>query len=314
MRRPFILRSVCISGSTVYSQASLLAFFQPYLNKRMNYKDLEKINQQITLKYLKDGYVLSRATLPVQNLSSGHVHIEILEAYVVRVNVIGKTHGLEKYLDAYAQQFKRSRPLRLKVLQHYILLLNRLPGVSATLKKSPEIANSGAQTLTFVIKQRRFVPNALLNNNQNRYLGGQNLFLTANMYSLLQGGDSTILTAATAPFDPKVLQYYYLLHNFPIGVNGNHLDIYADYTQIKPSINLPPSSVSGKAGDLGAYFYHPFILQTNDKLEGRLAFGYYRSKTSSYTGVVNSPDVSYDCLHCALRQSMNVLELDILIE
>lgn len=290
MRRPFILRSVCISGSTVYSQASLLAFFQPYLNKRINYKDLEKINQQITLKYLKDGYVLSRAILPVQNLSSGHVHIEILEAYVVRVNVIGKTHGLEKYLDAYAQQFKRSRPLRLKVLQHYILLLNRLPGVSATLKKSPEIANSGAQTLTFVIKQRRFVPNALLNNNQNRYLGGQNLFLTANMYSLLQGGDSTILTAATAPFDPKVLQYYYLLHNFPIGVNGNHLDIYADYTQIKPSINLPPSSVSGKAGDLGAYFYHPFILQTNDKLEGRLAFGYYRSKTSSYTGVVNSPD------------------------
>lgn len=99
----------------------------------------------------------------------------------------------------------------------------------------------------------------------------------------MQGGDSTILTAATAPFDPKVLQYYYLLHNFPIGVNGNYLDIYADYTQIKHSINLPPSSVSGKAGDLGAYFYHPFILQTNDKLEGRLAFGYYRSKTSPYT-------------------------------
>lgn len=48
---------------------------------------------------------------------------------MVRVNVIGKTHGLEKYLDAYAQQFKRSCPLRLKVLQHYILLLNRLPGV-----------------------------------------------------------------------------------------------------------------------------------------------------------------------------------------
>lgn len=101
---------------------------------------------------------------------------------MVRVNVIGKTHGLEKYLDAYAQQFKRSRPLRLKVLQHYILLLNRLPGVSATLKKSPEMANSGAQTLTFIIKQRRFVPNALLNNNQNRYLGGQNLFLTANIF------------------------------------------------------------------------------------------------------------------------------------
>lgn len=76
MRRPFILRAVCISGSTVYSQASLLAFFQPYLNKRINYKDLEKINQQITFKYLKDGYVLSRATLPLQNLSSGHVHIE----------------------------------------------------------------------------------------------------------------------------------------------------------------------------------------------------------------------------------------------
>src|SRR5436190_2825470 len=290
MRRPFVLRSVCITGSTIYSQASLLAFYQPYFNKRINYQDLEKINHQITLKYLKDGYILTRANLPKQNLSSGYVHIEILEAYVVQVNVIGKTHGLEKYLDAYAQQLKKSRPLQLKTLQHYILLLNRLPGVTASLKKSPEIVNSEAQTLTFVIKQRRFVPNALLNNNQNRYLGGQNLFLTANMYSLLQGGDSTIITAATAPFDPKVLQYYYLLHNFPIGVNGNHLDIYMNYTQIKPSINLPPSSVSGKAGEIGGYFYHPFILQTNNKLEGRFAFGYYRSKTSSYTGFANSPD------------------------
>lgn len=290
MRKPFILRSVCISGSTVYSQAVLQAFFQPYLNKRINYQDLEKINQQIGIKYLKDGYVLSRATLPVQNLSTGNVHIEILEAYVVRVNVIGKTHGLEKYLDAYAQQLKKSRPLRLRVLQHYILLLNRLPGVTATLKRSPELANSGAQNLTFVIKQHRFIPNALLNNNQNRYLGGQNLFLTANMYSLLQGGDSTVVTAATAPFDPKVLQYYYILHNFPMGVNGNHLDIYANFTQIKPTLNIAPASVAGKAGELGAYFYHPFILQTNDKLEGRLAFGYYRSKTASFNGVANAPD------------------------
>ena len=290
MRKSFVLRSVCISGSTVYSQATLLAFFQPFLNKRINYKDLEKINQQITIKYLKDGYILTRAILPVQNLSSGHVHIEILEAYVVQVNVIGKTHGLEKYLDAYAQQLKKSHPLRLKVLQHYILLLNRLPGVTATLKRSPNLSNSGAQNLTFVIKQRRFIPNALLNNNQNRYLGGQNLFLTANIYSLFQGGDSTTVTAATAPFDPKVLQYYYLLHNFPIGVNGNHLDIYTNYTQIKPTLNIAPASVAGKAGELGAYFYHPFILQANDKLEGRLAFGYYRSKTASFNGVANAPD------------------------
>ncbi len=84
--------------------------------------------------------------MPLQNLSSGYVHIEILKAYVVQVNVIGKTHGLEKYLDTYAQQLKKSRPLQLKTLKHYILLLNRLPGVSATLKKSPEIVNSGTNT------------------------------------------------------------------------------------------------------------------------------------------------------------------------
>ncbi len=45
-----------------------------------------------------------------------------------------------------------------------------------------------------------------------------------------------------------------------------------------------------KQGELGGYFYHLFILQTNDKLEGGPAFGYYHSKTSSYTGFANSPD------------------------
>lgn len=290
MRIHFVLHSVGVTGSSVYSQESLRAFYLPYLNKRISYQELEKIASDITLKYFRDGYLLSQARIPLQNLKSGHVHIEILEAYVANVSIQGKTHGLESFLATYSDKIKQSHPLQQKVLQHYILLLNRLPGVKATLQINPISADSGAQNLVFIIKQRRFTPYAILNNNQSRYLGSQNLFLTANIHSLLQGGDTTAITAATAPFEARVLQYYYLYHAIPLGVYGNHLDILADYTQIKPNIlgspptNAPGSFIptSGKSGDLIGYYYHPFILKTNEKLEGRLALGYYNSRTIGF--------------------------------
>ncbi|MES2142090.1 MAG: POTRA domain-containing protein [Pseudomonadota bacterium] len=296
MRISFVLRSVHITGSTVYAEESLRSFYRPYLNKRIGYRELEKIASSITLKYLKDGYLLSRTRIPIQNLSAGHVRIEIFEAYVANASIQGKTHGIENFLAAYIEKIKQSRPLQQETLQHYILLLNRLPGVKATLQLNPISENSGAQNLVFLIQQRRFSPYAILNNNQSRYLGSQNLFVTANMYSLLQGGDATTLTAATAPFEPRVLQYYYLYQVIPIGVYGNHLDILADYAQTKPNVlgqqantPAPISSLTGKVGDLIGYYYHPFILQTNEKLEGRLALGYYISKSTGFNDPVNGP-------------------------
>ncbi len=298
MRMHFVLRSIRITGSTVYTQESLQAFYAPYLNKRISYQELKKIASDITLKYLRDGYVASHAYIPIQNLTSGHVHIEILEAYIANVSIQGKTHGIEKFLTTYADKIKQLRPLQLKPLQHYILLANRLPGVKATVQINPLSENSAAQNLVFVIQQRRFTPYAILNNNQSRYLGSQNLFVTANMYSLLQGGDSTSITAATAPFEPRVLQYYYLYHVIPIGTFGNHLDFLADYAQTKPNVvgqqfsntSAPLTSLTGKVGDLIAYYYHPFILQTNQKLEGRLALGYYNSRSTGFNDPVNGPE------------------------
>lgn len=298
MRTPFTLHSVCITGSSVYSQESLNAFYQPFLNKRISYTELEKIASDISLKYLRDGYILSRAHIPIQNLKSGHVTITIIEAYVTNVSIQGKIHGLENFLNTYSEKIKQSRPLQQKTLQHYTLLLNRLPGVKATLQINPISENSGAQTLIFNIEQKRFSPYAILNNNQSRYLGSQNLFISANMYSLLQGGDATTITAATAPFEPRVLQYYYLYEVIPISVYGDHLDIAADYTQTKPNVLGPPTatevvgtfdSLAGKVGEITGYYYHPFILQTDEKLEGRLALGYYKSRTTGFNDPVNGP-------------------------
>ena len=47
--------------------------------------------------------------------------------------------------------------------------------------------------------------------------------------------------------------------------------------------------MTGKAADLIAYYYHPFILQTNEKLEGRLALGYYGSKSTGFNDPINGP-------------------------
>src|SRR5687767_6611620 len=63
------LRSVTIDGSTIYDQEKLALFYKDILGQETTLDQIYKIAHDMTQTYRKDGYVLSQAILPPQDVT-----------------------------------------------------------------------------------------------------------------------------------------------------------------------------------------------------------------------------------------------------
>lgn len=60
----FVLNSVVLDGSSVYTADDFATIYKPYLGQKVSFSDLNAIAQGMTRKYREDGFVFSRAVLP----------------------------------------------------------------------------------------------------------------------------------------------------------------------------------------------------------------------------------------------------------
>src|SRR3954469_8398640 len=65
---PLLIRQIRIVGATVYTPAQLAKLYADLIGKKVTLQAVYDVAQRITAKYGGDGYVLSRAIVPVQEL------------------------------------------------------------------------------------------------------------------------------------------------------------------------------------------------------------------------------------------------------
>lgn len=125
----FVLNDIQIDGMTVYSKQDLAPVFENQLGKEISLAQIYEIALGLTVRYRKDGYILSQVVVPPQRIREGVVRLQAIEGYVDQVKFEGDGIDRPNLLGAYADKIKASRPLRLGVLERYLLLLNELPEV-----------------------------------------------------------------------------------------------------------------------------------------------------------------------------------------
>jgi hemolysin activation/secretion protein len=193
------IREIRIEGSTVYSRDELKLLYQGLIGPEVSLSEVYDLAQRITTKYGIDGYVLSRAIVPPQNLTKGGavIRIQVIEGYVDKVVWPA---GLERYRDFfsyYAAQIIADRPSNVRTLERYLLLAGDLPGLkfSTSLKASDK--NPNAATLFVEVVYKPVDALARIDNHGTpargpiEYLGSatvNNLFGVHDAFSLTYAG------------------------------------------------------------------------------------------------------------------------------
>ncbi len=183
-----------ISGNRTFSNEELAEVTKPYLNRQLDYEDLEEIRRKLTLYYVDRGYINSGAVLPDQKVEKGVVTYKVVEGELSEVLLSGNRWLRDWF---YVSRIKRSAgpPLALAPLEQRLQRLQQhdlVRQLHAELKPGLE---PGRSILSLNVEEALpFQIWLAVNNYQSPSVGSERGLLTLEHRSLAGIGDHLRLT------------------------------------------------------------------------------------------------------------------------
>jgi hemolysin activation/secretion protein len=150
------IRDIQIDGATVYAADALKSLYAGLIGHETTLQAVYDLAQSITAKYGADGYVLSRAIVPPQNLSrrGAVIRIQVIEGYVDKVVWPTSLARYRDFFSHYAEMIVADRPVNVRTIERYMLLAGDLPGLkfSTSLKASEKNPNAATLLVDVVYK------------------------------------------------------------------------------------------------------------------------------------------------------------------
>jgi hemolysin activation/secretion protein len=286
-----VLRKVVVEGATIYSAEQFVPFYQDLLGQPVTLAAVYEIAKRITAKYGADGYVLSRAIVPPQQLPphGATVRIQVVEGFVDKVEWPAALGKYRDFFSYYSTQIIADRPTNIHTIERYLLLASDLPGLKFKNSLKPSEHQTGAATLVVEVAEKPIDANARVDNRGSRARGPLEYFTGVSLNNPFGLHDSLTLNAAGA-FQTRELQYYgagYRVVLTPEGltafVNANHSFGRPD----TPTLRILEYKTSSYLVESGVSY--PFIRQRERNLTATaLMFG--SDDRSDVLGALNTLD------------------------
>ncbi|HZS53851.1 MAG TPA: ShlB/FhaC/HecB family hemolysin secretion/activation protein [Bryobacteraceae bacterium] len=202
------LKDIRVVGSTVYSEAELRSLYAPLIGQDISLQEIYEVARAITAKYGNDGYVLSRAIIPPQNLgrSGATVRIQIVEGYVDRVEWPASLSRYRNFFSDYEAKIITDRPVNVRTIERYLLLASDLPGLKFSSSLRPSATQPAAATLVVEVAQKPLDLMARVD-NRGTQARGPNEFLTSASFNNLFGQHESLTVSYAGSFQLNELQY-----------------------------------------------------------------------------------------------------------
>jgi hemolysin activation/secretion protein len=234
-----VVRSVRVTGATVYTQEQLAPLYADLIGKRVSLKAIYDLAQKITSKYGNDGYVISRAIVPPQQLepAGADIVIQVVEGYVDKVEWPAVLSRFRDFFSYYTERIIADRPSNIRTIERYLLLAGDLPGLKFKNSLKPSDTNPGAATLVVEVVQKPVDVLARADNRGTQSQGYSEYLATVTINNLLHLHDSITLTAA-GPFKTEELKYFYGQYSQVLNPEGLLWSIDASSGYGRPGTDL----------------------------------------------------------------------------
>lgn len=187
-------RKIVVTGSTVFTKEEIDKVTAPYENRNVTMEDLELLRRDLTLLYVKNGYINSGAVIPDQTVSDGLITLQVIEGKLTCIDV----EGNRRFRDAFLRDriaLGAQTPVNVYTLQDRLQLLQqdqRIQRIQAELKPG---ANPGESELKVRVEEKPpYSAWLAFNNYQSPSVGAERGLLTLAHQNLSGRGDIISLT------------------------------------------------------------------------------------------------------------------------
>ena len=224
------VRIVRVTGSTVYTAAQLEPLYADLVGQRVSLAAIYALAQRITAKYGSDGYVLSRAVIPPQDLDpkGAIIHVQVVEGYIDKVEWPQQVSRYRNFFAEYAAKITAERPANIHTIERYLLLAGDLPGLkfSTALRPSKEPA---ASVLVVQVAEKSIDANAHIDNRGTPAQGPFEYYGSTTFNNLLGWQEALTFTyAGTVPLQ----ELNYAALNYRQVLNSEGLTFFADFSDV----------------------------------------------------------------------------------
>ena len=274
---------------TLIPEAELQDSIRGYLGRELSVAELSEAAQKVAMYYRLQGYLV-RAWLPEQTIGNGEVEIRVVEGRMGDVNVTDPQGTLP---DAMAKgtlyaAHPQGEVLRMQGLERGVLLLNDMPGVSATptLKQG---SKPGTTDVNLKIDSRPVVNGMLDYANAGVNSVGANQF-----------GGSLFINNAIGVGDQATFRvqggsgnvYGRLTYSMPVGYSGLRVGVAGSSMYYVlgnvPGTQFRPLNEDGDAWVGGIFASYPLVRGSTSNLYTLSGFDTRRyHNVSAPKGVVN---------------------------
>ena len=235
----FILNALSIKGGETFSVETLAGLMPPETGAMISLSDLYAFADRITHYYREQGYALSFAIVPAQEITDGVVRIEIIEGRIDELIIreenlsdLARRH----ILDAFGR-FAAKGLTRTQDLEGFLLSLNNYPGISAKGLIRPG-SQPASSALVLEIEQTRQTASLGYQNYLSESLGRDVLLSDIAWLGQWTGRDEARLSLRQAP-DPDT--YSSVAFDY---------SSYIDHTDLETYIRLSHSETKPEKGAL----------------------------------------------------------------
>jgi hemolysin activation/secretion protein len=266
---PFLVRSIQIAGNTRFDTATLHALVADAEGQTLTLAELHERVARITRYYQAHGYPLARAIIPQQRIEAGNVRVEIIEARYGKVVSQNSSRVRDPLIEATLSSLHSGQVISQDTLDHALLLLSDLPGVTtnATLKPGEAVGTSDLVVGTTPLPM--VSGSAAADNYGNRFTGRARVGGTVNVIDPLHQGDTLSLSGLTSGSD---MQYGRLAYDAVL--NGEGTRVGAAYSALYYKLGNPLSALEahGTAEVTSVWAKQPLVRSADVNLYGQLQY------------------------------------------
>ncbi len=267
----FFIYKIEFEGYSRYRDTLFKKLEKRYRKRTISLFTLYKLADKITAKYRNEGYILSRAFVPAQNIRNGIAKIKIVEGYISKINLEGDFNNKRKIFDVYSKKILNSRPLKAQVMERYLLLLGDLPGITVKTVITPSPNQPGASELKVILSKKNWDANLGMDNRGNRFNGPFQASAGANVYSpIRETGQFGFQSIFTTQLDE--LQFFNFTYQDAISYEGTRFVASVTSSFSQPGSNLEILDIEGDSLNISGTLFHPVIRSREMNLN--LSFGF----------------------------------------
>ena len=272
----FTLGAVNIDGATVFSEQQLSRYFEPYLATEVDQGKLAQMADAITAQYRKSGYVLSYATVPLQNVQAGMVRLAVVEGRIGRVSVQGAGSS-ERAIESIAASLVRDAPVKQSELERTVGLIRDFPGLTITDIALVRSDVEGLYTLKVNVLPDRMRALSYFDNRGTGSFARSRIYNSVSWSSVGIQGDELRVDLFAMPGKASRYLYGQLLAALPLGHSGIRLSLSAsrgdEYLQ-------PNEHFDGRTENVTAQLSYPLMRSRTLTVVGKGSFTDWRTNGS----------------------------------